>query len=157
MILSAYDARPMAMVGRKHDALRMKARDVDDLDHARDLAGRLGATLVRQNGAGLAAQQVGQPLNLIVTSGEYGGRALANLRVTPMTAKTEEAREGCLTLPGRWFMVPRFTRIEAAALDLETGEQVTFTCSGFEARLYQHEGDHLAGELLIGRFPEVRG
>lgn len=157
MKLSTSTVRPMNLVGRNHEALHQSAGQVTDFDEGLDLAERLARTLVRKDGMALAAAQVGRPLNVVVTSGRLGGRRLANVHVTDLAGGTETGPEGCLTLPGRWYSVERHLIAHVAAYDLVAGAPVGFTARGVEARMWQHEADHLAGRLLAGRFPELRG
>lgn len=149
--------KPMKLVSRRHDALHTPAMDVRDWDAALDLARRMQATLDRQDGAALAAAQVGHPLNLIVTDRRLDGKAWANIRITGLRGEVLRRAEGCLTMPGRWFMVPRNTIVTVQAVDVETRKDETFTVADdFVARMWQHEFDHVAGRLLIDRYEEVR-
>jgi peptide deformylase len=150
----AWAIRPMAMVGRKHDALHRPAVDVVDMDEALELAARMFRTLVAHPGAGIAACQVGRPVNLIVT---HDARVFANVHVTDLQGGVDVDREGCLSLPDRWFTVPRHLVAHVAAFDVVEEQSVGFTARGWDARMWQHESDHLAGLLLAGRFDEIRG
>lgn len=147
----------MAMVGKKHDALHRPADPVTDWDDAVQLAARMRVTLGRQNGSGLAAAQVGRPLNLIVLDQRLGGRAFANIELEWMGGKSVVAPEGCLTMPGRWFAVPRWTKVTVTAVDVDDPETPVRleVRDDWEARVWQHEDDHLKGLLIVGRFDAV--
>ena len=64
--------------------------------------------------------------------------------------ETEEADEGCLSVPGVTMPVERPVSLRVRGLD-EYGEPVDFRAEGFEARVIQHENDHLDGVLIVDR------
>jgi peptide deformylase len=66
---------------------------------------------------------------------------------------TEEAEEGCLSLPGLAYPVERASEVVAEALDLE-GSRQTVEADGLLARVFQHEIDHLDGVLFTDRLPD---
>lgn len=144
--------RPLALVGRKHPALHEPAERVGEWDDGtRLLAQRMAATLARVRGYAIAAPQVGRRLNLVV---HRSGLVLIDIDVFT-SGPMETQLEGCLTLPGRWFAVPRHLRATVVGTDLD-GNRSTVGVEGIDARCWQHENDHLAGRLLSGRFDEVR-
>jgi len=111
-------------------------------------------TMWRQVGIGLAAPQVGASLRILVMdSGKGGARALVNPVITDRTGSVRE-EEGCLSLPGIFAEVERSKRVRLEALDGD-GQPVTFDWQGLEAKVIQHELDHLDGVLFIDRLPPV--
>ena len=64
--------------------------------------------------------------------------------------ETEESDEGCLSVPGVTMPVERPVSLRVQGLD-EYGEPVDFRAEGFEARVIQHENDHLDGVLIVDR------
>ncbi len=103
-------------------------------------------------GVGLAAPQVGINKRLFVMnhSGEAGDdRVYANPVLTVIDGEAE-AEEGCLSLPDIHINVFRANKVRLDAQDLE-GKPVSVEREGFEARVWQHETDHLLGILLIDR------
>lgn len=144
--------RPLALVGRKHPALHEPVESVGEWDdRTRLLARRMAATLSRVRGYAIAAPQVGHRLNLVV---HRSGLALIDIEVYA-SGPLETQLEGCLTLPGRWFAVPRHLRASVVGTDMDGNRSATGV-QDIEARCWQHENDHLAGLLLSGRFDEVR-
>ena len=114
-------------------------------------------TMAAVNGAGLAAPQIGENLQLVI----FGSKAvnprypdrpivpptvLINPVITPLGAEEEEDWEGCLSVPGLRGVVPRFSRIRYTGFD-EKGQAIDRTVDGFHARVVQHECDHLIGKL----------
>lgn len=126
-----------------------------DQDLAR-LAEDMLETMRDAPGVGLAAPQVGHPIRLFVwDDGEEHG-AMVNPAITWFSEDTEEAEEGCLSVPGMYFPVVRASSVQVEALDV-TGAPIRAEGEGFRARIFQHEIDHLDGILFIDRLaPEVR-
>ena len=113
-------------------------------------------TMVVVNGAGLAAPQIGENLQLVIfgstaVNPRYPDRpivpptVLINPVITPLGAEEEEDWEGCLSVPGLRGVVPRFSRIRYTGFD-EKGQAIDRTVDGFHARVVQHECDHLIGK-----------
>jgi peptide deformylase len=133
--------------------LRTKARRVDRFDDAlRDEIERLGQLMNDAIGVGLAATQVGV-LNRVLVYRVQQQAAVAAL-VNPeleWTGKEEEiAEEGCLSLPAVHVEVERPVHIRVRGQN-EQGEEITVEASGLEARVIQHEMDHLDGVLILDR------
>lgn len=145
--------KPMALVGRKHDALHRPSAVVVDLEHAKALADRMFATLTAKRGLALAAPQVGHALQLVVL---WDGTAIINPTITGHSEDQNLAAEACLTIPGRWYEVPRYDVVTLEASNLGGGRQRLTVDNVLHARMWQHELDHLNGLLLFGRYPEVR-
>ena len=114
-------------------------------------------TMAVVNGAGLAAPQIGENLQLVIfgstaVNPRYPDRpivpptVLINPVITPLGAEEEEDWEGCLSVPGLRGVVPRFSRIRYTGFD-EKGQAIDRTVDGFHARVVQHECDHLIGKL----------
>jgi len=103
-------------------------------------------------GVGLAATQVGSLARVLVYRVEADGpiAAVVNPRVEWHGDETESAEEGCLSIPGIRVDVERYVHMRVGARD-EHGEPVTIEASGLEARVLQHEIDHLDGVLMLDR------
>lgn len=125
-------------------------------DKLRLLAARMLELMKQAKGVGLAAPQVGVNLRLFVmnpTGQELDDRVYVN----PVLSEgdgLEEADEGCLSLPGLSVSVERFRtlRLTAKAVD---GQNIDELQSGYLARIWQHELDHLNGTLLTDRMGPV--
>ena len=110
----------------------------------------------RAKGVGLAANQVGEPVRLIVVGPTQEGekeRALVNPTIKAGSGKMVE-EEGCLSVPGISGRVRRFSRVVVEARTLDW-EPVTIEAEELLARVLQHEIDHLEGRLFVDRLSQA--
>jgi peptide deformylase len=136
-------------------ALRLPANEVEDVgDAVAELVDRMTRLMQEARGVGLAAPQVGVLRRVLVyqTSDEEPVMALVNPRVTASSDEEETADEGCLSLGAASVVVPvpRPVSVTVEAVTPE-GEPLTVEAEGLEARVIQHELDHLDGVLIIDR------
>jgi peptide deformylase len=120
-------------------------------------------TMHAANGAGLAAPQIGVDLQLVIFGFKRNARypdapavpetVLINPVLTPLSDKTEEDWEGCLSVPGMRGVVPRWTKLRYEGFD-QFGAKIDREVDGFHARVVQHECDHLAGILYPMRIKD---
>ncbi len=113
-------------------------------------------TMAAHNGAGLAAPQIGVPLQVVIFGVEHNPRypdaepvpytELVNPVLTPLTDEMEEGWEGCLSVPGLRGVVPRYRALRYEGFD-PRGHPIRREATGFHARVVQHECDHLDGIL----------
>jgi peptide deformylase len=138
-------------------ALRMRAHEVERYDdELKALAERMLALMHEAEGIGLAATQVGIVRRFFVCTLEGEDRAIANPRIVNAGANTETDDEGCLSLGDVRVPVERPTDVTLEGFDLD-GNPLRFTLEGLQARVVQHELDHLDGTLTIDRTdPESR-
>lgn len=134
--------------------LRKRAEEVGDIDgRIARLAEQMHAVMKQANGVGLAAPQIGVSKRIFVYEiGDSGPRTVIN----PVIEETEgewEHEEGCLSVPGLWFQIKRAKRALVRGYDLD-GAEVCYEGEDMEAKLYQHEVDHLDGYLLLERLDE---
>jgi len=133
--------------------LRAKARPVERFDDAL-LAevGRMGRLMHDSIGIGLAATQLGTLHRLLVYRVQHESPvvALVNPVIEWRGKEAEIADEGCLSLPGVLVEVERPIHIRVSAKD-ERGDDIEIEASGLEARVIQHEIDHLDGVLILDR------
>ena len=143
---------------RKHGdpVLRSRALEIDRFDDAlRDEIRRMGQVMNDALGIGLAATQVGVMHRVLVyrVEAEAAVAALVN-PVTEFSSDDEEwAEEGCLSLPAVHVEVERPVFVRVRAQD-EHGDEIVIEASGLEARVIQHEVDHLDGVLILDRTPK---
>ena len=127
--------------------LREKCREVTEItDRTKTLLDDMVETLHQQNGAGLAAPQVGIKRRICVVEVEDG--ELYEL-INPVIIKKsghQEELEGCLSLPGKWGITKRPMKVTVQAQN-RNGELYTVTGEGLKARALCHEIDHLDGIL----------
>ncbi len=140
--------------------LRTRTREVSDVDDGlREFADVIRETMVEADGAGLAANQVGDLRRIIVVNiGENDTtddvRVLVNPEITAREG-TMKIVEGCLSLPGIEEEVERTARISVSYMNLD-GETEKVEVSGLQSAIIQHEIDHLDGVLFIDRISPVR-
>ena len=114
----------------------------------------MGRLMHESLGIGLAATQVGVMHRVLVYRVESDGpiAALVNPVLEWASEETEPLEEGCLSLPGVLVDVERPVHVRVRARD-ERGEAILIEASGLEARVIQHEIDHLDGVLIVDRTP----
>ncbi|MDE2606377.1 MAG: peptide deformylase [Burkholderiales bacterium] len=128
-----------------------------DTPQLRALIADMHDTMAAANGAGLAAPQIGEDLQLVIFGTDAPNprypeappvprTVLLNPVITPLGAEEEEGWEGCLSVPGLRAVVPRWRRIRYTGWD-EKGRPIEREAEGFHARVVQHECDHLVGKL----------
>jgi peptide deformylase len=133
--------------------LKSRALEIDRFDDAlRDEVRRMGQLMHDSLGIGLAATQVGVMHRVLVyrVEPEAAIAALVNPVLEWASDEKEGMEEGCLSLPGVLVGVDRPIHVRVAARD-ETGEPILVEASGLEARVIQHEMDHLDGVLILDR------
>jgi peptide deformylase len=133
--------------------LRTRARPVERFDGAlRSEVERMGALMGDALGVGLAATQVGVLHRVLVYRVQHQApvAALVNPEIEWSGKELETMEEGCLSLPSVLVDVERPVHVRVRALD-ERGEPLVIEASGLEARVIQHEIDHLDGVLILER------
>jgi peptide deformylase len=133
--------------------LRSRARQVEVFDDAlADEVKRMGLLMDDALGIGLAATQLGVMHRVLVyrVDPEAPLGVLVNPTIEWSGDEVETMEEGCLSLPGVGVEVERPVRVRVSAQD-ETGAQLVVEASGLEARVIQHEVDHLDGVLILDR------
>jgi len=144
----------LAQIRQYPDAvLRMRAREVDrfDDDLVR-LADRMASLMHDARGVGLAATQVGvlQRLFVFHVAEADDVTAIVNPEITVRTEETEVADEGCLSLQGVLVPVERAIGVTIEGKDVR-GEPLRLQLDETDARVVQHELDHLDGVLMLER------
>jgi peptide deformylase len=153
---AARRASALAQVRQFGDpVLKAKAVPVERFDaQLRAEVARMAGIMGDAIGVGLAATQLGVMHRVLVYKvGEDGLlAALVNPELEWAGDDLEEAEEGCLSLPGVHVDVERPVRVRVRAHD-EHGDRLVIEASGLEARVIQHEMDHLDGVLILDRIP----
>jgi peptide deformylase len=133
--------------------LRSKARPIEIFDDTlRAEIARMGALMHDSLGIGLAATQVGALRRVLVYRVEHDSpvNALVNPEIEWSGREKEWMEEGCLSLPSVHVDVERPVRVRVRAQDAR-GEPIVIEAAGLEARVIQHEIDHLDGVLILDR------
>jgi peptide deformylase len=152
--VAARRAAALAAVRKFGDpVLKTRARPVDRIDDAlRSEVARMGELMNDALGVGLAATQLGVLHRVLVYRVQQQSpvAALINPEVEWRGKEEEIAEEGCLSLPAVLVDVERPVHVRVRALN-EHGEEIVVEASGLEARVIQHEIDHLDGVLILDR------
>lgn len=147
--------------------LRQHARPVDlgQLDTLLPIAGAMRDWMDRRGGVGIAAPQIGVDLQMMIIASKpnprYPNAPLMQplLLLNPLPVRygerTVEEWEGCLSVPGLRGKVRRPDAVDVEFYDLHgKGHQLALT--GFPARIFQHEYDHLIGMTFVDRVASVQ-
>jgi len=125
-------------------------------DNIRRLVGKMTDIMVELKGVGFAAPQAGVPLRLFIISVD-GSREKVRVYVNP-TVKPEgslvENEEGCLSVPGIFTKIKRYSQATVTATDLD-GKTFTEQGDGLYARALQHEFDHIEGVTIVNRMTQT--
>jgi peptide deformylase len=123
---------------------------VTDFTQLDNLAGDMIETMLSYHGIGLAANQIGVNKNLAALYLEDKTKILlvANIKIIGYTKETEILKEGCLSCPGVSVAMNRALGIQIEAQRLN-GDKINLSFEGYDARILQHEYDHLQGRLII--------
>jgi len=140
--------------------LRQPARPVERVDAEIDrLIDDMIETMYAAPGIGLAAPQIGVPLRLFVYDiGHRDGDRQAGVLINPVILErrgTQSDDEGCLSVPDYRVVVNRANWVKIQGMD-RSRKVVTLEGEGLLARLFQHETDHLNGQLLIDRISSLK-
>lgn len=118
-------------------------------DNIRKLMDNMAETMYHAKGVGLAAPQVGISKRVIVVDIGEGLFKLANPEIVASSG-IQDGAEGCLSVPDVIGNVKRSERVKVKALN-EDGDEVTIEASGYLARAFQHEIDHLNGIIFTDK------
>jgi peptide deformylase len=134
--------------------LKEKAKPVPKITkQIKTLIDSMTETMREADGVGLAAPQIGFSLRVIVVDIGEGLIELINPEIVESEG-CEVATEGCLSVPGMYGDVERFTQVLVKGLDRH-GEMISIAGNGLLARALQHEIDHLEGVLFIERAQSI--
>lgn len=159
--------RKIASIG--HPVLREAARPLSREELLRPetqaLIDDLIATMRDADGAGLAAPQIYEPVQLCALEVRDNPRypykpkipltVLVNPVLTPVTEETFDNYEGCLSVPNLRGLVPRLCEVRVQAWDRH-GQPLDYVARGITAGTYQHEVDHLHATLFVDRVRDTR-
>lgn len=147
--------------------LRKKCEKVEKITpEIKRLALDMVEIMLKNNGIGLAAPQVGISKRIIVVlpivsrtaeeKSTKSAKIFINPEITKKSKDLETAEEGCLCFPEDFFVkVKRAKGIEFTALD-EEGNKVKISAEGLPARIFQHESEHLDGIMIIDKMGKLQ-
>ena len=146
--------------------LRKKSEEVKEVTpEIKKLIEEMIETMIKNNGIGLAAPQVGVSKRIIVAATQKDPLVFINPKILRKSKETELGEEGCLSFPGLYLKIKRPKFVEVGALDIngkkirfETKELLSkspvnerYPTGVILSRIIQHETDHLDGILIIDR------
>jgi peptide deformylase len=136
--------------------LKQVTRDVEEIDgRIAKLVDDMVVTMREAPGVGLAANQVGVQKRLFVYDIGEGAKAVINPRIVESDGEWT-SEEGCLSVPGLSWDIIRPNRVHLVGLDF-AGNELSIEADEYQARVFQHELDHLDGVLLLDRLdPDTR-
>ena len=157
--------RPILKMGEPSLLVPSATVEQFNTPHLHALLLDLEDTMQAANGAGIAAPQIGVNLQVVIFGSDQPNprypdapivprTVLVNPLITPLDDETEEAWEGCLSVPGMRGSVARSLRIRYAGFD-QFGTAIEREAEGFHARVVQHECDHLWGVLYPMRIRDM--
>lgn len=134
--------------------LKQKSSPVEIIDdQIKIMLKNMAETMYEARGYGLAANQIGILRQILIMDESAEGENLKGYANPTIISASGEAidEEGCLSVGDVRVPVKRYTNITVRALDLELGEVVEIEAVDLQARIFQHEIDHLNGLLIIDR------
>ena len=114
------------------------------------LVQRMFASMVEAHGIGIAAQQIGVPLRIVIIDVDDVGIVAVNPEVEFTGPDLDEMSEGCLSVRGLYGMIERPIEARVSAVDI-TGKKFTIEGEGLGAQCMLHETDHTFGTLYVDR------
>lgn len=151
----------MKIVHYPHPALRHRTRPLTSIDReVRLQAGAMLELMYEARGLGLAAPQVALPYQITVinVTGDAKEKEAEHVLINPQVVEKKgglvEGEEGCLSFPGLYQKIRRFKSVVVHAYNLE-GQAIELAAVDLEARLLQHEIDHLLGVLFIDKMGTI--
>ena len=137
--------------------LNKKCDEVRDVKMIRELIPEMTEVMKGLNGLGLAAPQIGKPLQFFIVNMEVlekgkGIKEFLNPRLIYYEGE-EVMEEGCLSLPGLYVELPRPSKVVMEYMDIDMKKRV-INAEGLFARVLLHEYDHVNGILIVDRLSE---
>lgn len=138
--------------GRKNSILRSRSTDIITIDSSvKKLISKMMKTVKKdKNACGLAAPQIGQNVRIVICLLGKKLTPIINPRLLSHSTETNFDEEGCLSIPGEYGKVERWSSIEVEYRDEKNNIQKRIL-DNFDARVMLHEIDHLDGILFVDR------
>ncbi|MCT4591781.1 MAG: peptide deformylase [Candidatus Gracilibacteria bacterium] len=146
---------PKILIGEGNKVLRAKSEKAG-IKKAKEILVEMRRVLKKQEALGLAAPQIGENYRVVMCSIDGRFTAMINPEIMSFSLDTEIKEEGCLSLPDEWGNVERAYSIELEYTN-EEEERVKVYLEGWNARVVQHELDHLEGILFTDRMKKKKG
>lgn len=136
--------------------LRTPTKEVANIfdEKIQKLIKEMGVIMKKEGGVGLAANQIGENLQLALIEYQNKNLVLINPKLIKYSKKISLGEEGCLSVPKCVGIVPRYEKIVVEALD-QNGKKIKVKAKNMLARIIQHEMDHLNGVLFIDKAEKI--
>jgi len=150
-----------------HPVLRKRAAEVENVlaDECQKLIAQMMLAVSESGGVGIAAPQIHHSLRIFIMCSKPNARypdaplmpptAIINPEILHYSSEKVKGWEGCLSVPGLRGLVPRHSQLSVAYFD-QQGNQQKKELTGFIARIFQHELDHLNGLIFIDRLESTQ-
>lgn len=135
-------------------SLKIKLFDLK-IEKIKMLCADMKETMIKKDGVGLAAPQIGQNLRLIAINSKAGAKCLVNPEIIKKSWRKEWGEEGCLSVPGTFGQVNRWKSVICKYMEAD-GRQAVIKANGLMAKVIQHEIDHLDGILFIDKAKKIK-
>lgn len=143
------------LTGENNKTLKQKSLPVKHINaEVRSLIEQIKEVMKQNNGVGLAAIQIGEPMRIIVCEIDDKFYTFINPEIIKFFPETSVTEEGCLSLPNIYGEVERPKKITLRAIDFD-GKKIKMKAFGLLARVIQHEIDHLDGILFIDKAKNI--
>ncbi len=142
--------------GTENQILRTVSKPVREITpELKRFAVDMVKTMEEEQGVGIAAPQVGRNIRMVIVKLNPGDKneivfPMVNPEIVDHAEEQEDGEEGCLSLPGVWGKVTRYSHLTVRYKNLKNDQQ-TLELHHFNARIIQHEIDHLDGVLFIDK------
>ena len=133
-----------------NEILEKETSKVGGVDEVEELIEKMKKILHEVDGVGLAAPQVGVSKQVFVVKDGHDYYAFMNPEIVERSDETITTKEGCLSFPDLWIDVERPRKVKVEALT-EDGDRMLLEAEGTGAVVFQHEIDHLFGNLFIDK------
>lgn len=145
----------MKIIYYPNKILRAKTEKVDKVDkEIKDLVKKMKIAMIKNNGVGLAANQIGKNLSIFVAYDKNKFYTFINPKIVKFIGEVRIVEEGCLSIPKIWGQIKRYPGIIIEYQDLFE-KRKKIKAKGLLAQIIQHEIDHLNGVLFIDKAIEV--
>lgn len=147
---------PLALVDKGNaDILKKVSTPCIEFDgQLKTLVASMTKTMTDNRGVGISAIQIGVPYRVVCVRGNSGITFAVNPRVVASSDEKTSMKEGCLSFPKLFVSVFRPSECEVEYQDLD-GQMRKIACEGLEARVFQHEIDHLNGLTMLDRIAKL--
>jgi len=145
----------MLIVNLNNKILRTKTKEVKEINkEIKEIAKELKKEMVRNNGVGLAANQIGYGLSIFVAQDRGKFYTFINPKIVKTSKEKIILEEACLSIPNKFGLVERYKWVIVSGKMLN-GKEKKIKATGILAQIFQHEIDHLNGILYVEKAKKI--